>query len=289
MKTLSSTYSALIRTFNSESTLPATLGCLEGQSTPPSQYVVIDSGSTDRTLDLLPQSAVVERYIGESFNYSRALNQGIRHIEHSYTLIVSSHTRLQMESAISFGLSLLAGREDVAAAYFLPGEASDRMSFELVTRENFTGFNGVFNTCGIFKTEMLKKRGFRPEVFSAEDQEWSKWLLEVEGKHIARISGAGMLYENPIRDRRQKDLHEDLAVALYVRPEMFEFPHLIRLAIRAARPGSDMRERTHSLRLLRRLIYYRLRGKPETIDIFARQTSIPSASAESSLEKSRHE
>lgn len=263
-------YSVLIRTFNSAATLQATLACLAAQSWPPSQYVIVDSGSTDGTLDLLPPGAAVHSYVGETFNYSSALNQGIDRVEHDYTLIISSHTGLTNASAVAFAVSLVGSGGDVAAAYFLPGEAREAMDYQLIDERSFTGFNGVFNTCALFDTSVLRKRRFRPEVFSAEDQEWSRWLLESEKKRIARISGAGMVYRNPIRDRRDKDFYEELAVALYVKPRMLKIPYLLRIMYRIVRPVSDFKRRRHHLRLLKALIYYRLTGIPERIDIFSK-------------------
>jgi glycosyltransferase involved in cell wall biosynthesis len=263
-----SKYAVLIRTLNSEKTLNTTIESIEKQSSKPSQYVIVDSGSTDNTIDLLPNGAIVHRYVGQNYNYSSALNQGMEHVEVDYTLIISSHTSLQNDSAMEFAISLLRGRDDLAAAYFYPGDVSREMSYRLINRHNFNGFNGIFNTCALIKTSMLRRRGFRPEVFAAEDQEWSRWVLESENKQIARIMGAGMVYGNLIKDRRMKDLYEDLAVALYVKPEMFRLPYLLRMAYRVVRPVSSWKTRAHNLRVLKNLLYYRLIGKPETIEIF---------------------
>jgi hypothetical protein len=95
-------------------------------------------------------------------------------------------------------------------------------------------------------------------VFSAEDQEWSKWLLEVEGKTIARISGGGMRYRNPLQARWKKRMDEFLAVALYTKPEMLRFPYLARVGYRVVRPVSALDERIFNMRLLIKLISCRL-------------------------------
>jgi glycosyltransferase involved in cell wall biosynthesis len=267
---LATGYSVLIRTFNSEKTIRQTLDSLGNQSLAPSEYVIVDSGSTDKTLEMLPTSSIVHRYIGKSFNYSDALNQGTRLVGREFTLIVSSHTSLLNKDALEYANCLLRENDNIGGVYFLPGEEV-KMSYELISAQNFTGFNGIFNTCALVKTEALKKRDFRPEVFAAEDQEWSRWLLEVEQKSIARISGAGMIYSNQIKDRRMKDLYEDLAVAIYVKPNMFSTRYLLRIAYRILRPVSRWKMRCHNLRLLKSLVYYRIVGIPDTIDIFAKR------------------
>lgn len=252
-------YTALIRTFNSERTLPATLGSLASQSHPPDAYVFVDSGSTDLTLALLPPGSAIRHYHAKPFNYSDALNEGIELINSEYTLIISSHTSLSNVNAIDYGIELLRSNDDIAAAYFLQA-ASDTFTFARINRDNFTGFNGAWNTCALYKTSFLKRRSFRPEVFSAEDQEWSKWLFCSEGKSIARISGAGMSYNNPSKDRVRKRLKEELAVAIYVKDEMLKLPYFARVTYRVIRPISSLNERAFNMVLLYNLLRYRIYG-----------------------------
>lgn len=248
---------ALIRTFNSEATLPATLRSLAAQSRPPCAYVCIDSNSTDRTLALLPQSTVIRRYSSSPFNYSDALNQGVELVETPLTLVISSHTSIENTRAIEFALQILERNPDVAAAYFT-SQPSGTMTFDRINQQNFTGFNGVFNTCAIYRTAYLKARKFRTEVFAAEDQEWSSWLLECTGRSIARITGAGMLYNNPAGHSLRKRLREETAVALYVKAQMLEVSYLARVFYRIVRPVSKLKERWFNCLLLFSLLYHRL-------------------------------
>lgn len=249
-------YTALIRTFNSEKTLPDTLDSLSRQSIPPSEYVIVDSGSSDGTLGLIPAGAKVHRYTSGKFNYSRSLNEGIEFINTSYTLIISSHTSLFNRGAIAACLEYMEKIDNVSAAYFIQ-ELSDHLKFEVITEDNFTGFNGLWNTCALYKTYLLKQRPFREDVFSAEDQEWTKWLLS-SGKHVARVSGGGMLYNNLIMDRFRKRMKEELAVALFVKEEMLRFPYLLRVLYRVIRPISSNQERVFNVHLLCNLIMLNL-------------------------------
>src|SRR5258705_5085392 len=111
-------YSCLIRTFNSATTLPDTLLYLSMQTLPPSEYIFVDSGSTDRTLDLLPQGAILHRYVGEHFNYSVALNQGLQHVSKDFVLIISCHTLLSNPFAMEYALSVIQSNTAIGAAYF---------------------------------------------------------------------------------------------------------------------------------------------------------------------------
>lgn len=249
----SRTYTALIRTFNSESTLGSTLQALDRQSMPPSKYVVVDSGSTDQTLMLVPKEATVHHYVGERFNYAESLNQGIAHVKTPYCMVISSHTSLANDRALEYAMTLLDENDEIAAAYFVQ-ELLQNMRFDSVGPANFSGFNGAWNTCAIYKTDLLRKRAFRPEVFSAEDQEWSNWAINTENMRIARISGAGMSYNNPAGNSIAKSLNERLAVAIFVKGEMLGPSYLARTLYRVFRPVSSFKERIVNLALLFSLI-----------------------------------
>lgn len=257
MERASTAYCALIRTFNSERTVSATLASLAAQTCPPAHHIFVDSGSTDSTLRLLPPGSILHRYQGPTFNYAEAINQGLQYVDTDYVLIISSHTMLSDKHAVSFAMRLLADDQSIGAAYF-SNEPSQTTKYTLIDSRNFNGFNGMWNTCALIRTSLLRKRSFRPEVFSAEDQEWASWLFEKERKCVARISGAGMEYNNPIPYSLRKRLNEHIAVAMFVRPEMLRWRYIARVAYRAIRPVSTFRERRFNAHLAAALIGCRL-------------------------------
>lgn len=256
-------YSSLIRTFNSEVTLPATLHFLEKQTIPPSEYVIVDSGSKDSTINLLPKSAILHIFSGHEFNFSIALNQGLEHISTDYVLIISSHTLLQEPSAIEYALALLISNESIGAAYFCE-PSSGELRHTLINKANFNGYNGLWNTCSLIKMELLKKRNFRPDVFSAEDQEWANWLFTVENKTVARIEGARM--ESYTRNRNVKSrkaqlykrLNEYISIAYFTKRELLGFRNLSHVAYEIIKPipplWSGKQERLFNFLLFCRLV-----------------------------------
>ena len=234
-----SEYSVLIRTFNSAPTLPQTLVSLNRQSKPPRQYIFVDSGSTDQTLACVPPQSLVHRYVGNEFNYSEALNQGLRLVLTDYVLIISSHTELANPEAASYVLNVLNSNPGIGAAYFY-GDNTGSLRHELIDRHNFTGFNGLYNTCAVIKVSLLKKRMFRPEVFSAEDQEWAGWLFAAENQAVARVSGAGLLVNNPRSDSLKKKLNEYVSVAYFTNRKLLEWSHITSLLNHAIRRGTGI-------------------------------------------------
>jgi len=154
-------YSVIIRTFNSEATLPETLGSLDAQTVRPERLIFVDSGSSDGTLALLPESSVVHRYVGTEFNYADALNQGLPFVETEYVAIISSHTSLEHPASMAYALRVLRADERIGAAYFT-FERTSELTHDLIDERSFNGFNGLWNTCSVIKSGLLRERRFRP-------------------------------------------------------------------------------------------------------------------------------
>jgi glycosyltransferase involved in cell wall biosynthesis len=238
MKTLA--YSALIRTYNSATTLPDTLRSMETQSITPSEYVFVDSGSSDNTVDIFPEGSKVHKYVGKDFNYAEALNQGICHVSTETVLIISSHTSLTNKGAIEFTLALLDSNSELAAAYFCE-DKSEELTYELIDKNRFNGFNGLWNTCALIRVSFLRRRGFSTEVFAAEDQEWARWLFDSTNKKIARVSGAGLVNRNPRKSSIKKRLNEYVAVAYFSNRKLLGPANICRVAYTAVKFDSRLR------------------------------------------------
>jgi glycosyltransferase involved in cell wall biosynthesis len=248
-------YSVLIRTFNSEGTLPDTLRSLAAQTRPPQQYVIVDSGSVDGTTKLAPKGSIVHAYTGREFNFSDALNQGISLVSNPYVLIISSHTTLQNADAVRCALELLESNSAIGAAYFRE-TCAQTMTYELIDRSTFDGNNGLWNTCSLIRVQLLRRRPFRPEVFASEDQEWARWLLHEHGGETARIWGGGMTYNNPRQRPFRKRLNEYVAVAYFANRSLLGLPNLARLVRRAVSPRGGLRleDRAFNLAVFWRLV-----------------------------------
>jgi glycosyltransferase involved in cell wall biosynthesis len=247
-------YCVLIRTLNSERTLPVTLRLLENQTRRPMQYVVVDSGSIDKTLNLLPAGCLIHRFVGKQFNYAEALNQGIAYATAEYVLIISSHTTLENPQAIELALDVLRSNAGIGAAYFC-NENAGPLKHEIIDESNFDGFNGLWNTCSLVRIGLLRERPFRTDVFTAEDQEWARWLLAEKHMGTARLSGAGMVNSNPRARSLRKKANEYVAIAYFANRKLLGWRNIVRIGLRVITPRTRVapRDRFYHLWLLCRL------------------------------------
>jgi glycosyltransferase involved in cell wall biosynthesis len=235
-------YSTLIRTFNSSNTLPDTLCSLARQTISPSEYIFVDSGSTDGTLTMLPHASTLHRYVGKQFNFSEAINQGVNYVSTDYVLIISSHTKLTNTHAIKYALTLLSSNDSIGAAYFCD-ENTGNLRHSIIDKSIFDGFNGLWNTCSVIRVNLLRKRGFLSEVFSAEDQEWARWLLFTNEQKIARIAGAGKEDKNRYnfgKYGQKKMINEYIAIAYFANRKLLSPKNIARILLEAIRENDTL-------------------------------------------------
>ena len=86
------TISAVIRAFNEEAHLGRLLHGLAAQSQAPDELILVDSGSTDRTVEVAEAAGCrIVTIANEDFTFGRALNRGCEAASGDAILIVSAH------------------------------------------------------------------------------------------------------------------------------------------------------------------------------------------------------
>ena len=225
---MSKSISALVRTFNSESTLRKTLLSLRIQKPALSEIVIVDSGSTDRTL-------VIARSFGcrilhypkdVQFNYSDSLNLGIAECTGQNILIISSHcvlsfsdvARIMGENLESKGACGVYCVSQSPKGSVLRRDDPMRGRLTMVVgRENFDGLNGLWNACSMIDRSCWLRHPFDSSMPAAEDQEWASWHYQNTGLPTVCIRNAGVLYMNPyVND--EKDIRDRVVLAARVFP-----------------------------------------------------------------------
>jgi len=231
-------YDALVRTYNSEETVSELLSGLSALNTRPAKIIVIDSGSTDDTVRICRSyGCIVFDYAGPNFNYSRALNQGLNYVDSDYCLIVSSHMVVVNSNLIEIMVNAIQGPS--LAAVSVDYCAND-YDLQLIDATNFNGYNGIWNTCALYKSNILKAYGFDPRLPTAEDQHFSSRVIS-DGYKTVRLTGGLVCYKNPYVSNR-KIRNERVSIAYYsYRPLMSlksilavfrcGFKHLFRLEL----------------------------------------------------------
>jgi hypothetical protein len=205
-------YSVIIRAHQANPLIVRALENLRAQSIPPQEIIIVDSSGEAHVSTVLKSLADVHVVYGDmDFNYSRAIQVGVAAAKAGHVLIHSTHVALQDPQLIESAYQQ-AQKSGCAVFYCRCGE---QVAFDTIDIHAFDGRNGLANSCAMIPRHLLLERGFREEVFSAEDQEWASWLIREKKGCVLRVTTPDCVYENP-HWNIQKKVNEDLAIALFV-------------------------------------------------------------------------
>lgn len=214
MSTTAPRASVVVRTFNSSKTLAACLQSLTSQTIRP-EIVVVDSGSTDGTLDMAaPLADRVVELPRDTFSYGRALNVGAEAASAPVHFAVSSHCVIPRRDWIERSLSHYR-RTEVAATNGQPTrpDGSPLLEAIIVTADTLlpNPLWGFSNHASSWRADVWRDQPFDETLLAAEDFEWSDRVialgfqivfdpaLTVPGHHL-RSQGAWALFKRSQRE-----------------------------------------------------------------------------------------
>ena len=258
-------YSVVIRTKDSARTIKDCINSLLEQEVPPNEIIIVDSGSSDNTLDVISEfeiCKVVYYPFDGPFNYSKSLNIGIKEATEELILNFSSHCILKHSNTTKLMIDFLEENK-MALAVSLGGAQNEKrevckprtqqtMSYELINRYNFKG-HAMNNPCALLYKKHWRERPFNENYDRAEDQEWAHYWITKDNYFTAIIMQPSLIYDNRNFGRDKvamdlltlgKELHP------YYRSNLFFFRLVWSLKFFSS-------ENTNNYRLLMKLLYFK--------------------------------
>lgn len=176
--------SVVVRALNEERHLPALLDGIARQTAKDVEIVVVDSGSTDRTVSIARErGAKLETIAPKDFSFGRSLNRGIRACAGRFVAIASAHTRPAHERWLDNLVRDLRERPEVAMSYGRQlGDASSKFA-ETLDFDRFFGPHPRVVTDHFFannansaiRRELWEKHPFDETLPGLEDIDWARW------------------------------------------------------------------------------------------------------------------
>jgi rhamnosyltransferase len=245
--------SVIIRTLNEARRLPEVLAALAAQQERPHEIVLVDSGSTDRTVAIAEAHGCrILRIAREAFSFGRSLNIGCRAAQGEYLVFLSGHCIPQDGAWLRNLLQPLAdGR--VALAYGRQvGGASSRFSecriFEkYFPPESRVPQDGFF--CNNANAALLRRvwqaHPFDEEITGLEDMHLGKQLAAA-GLRLGYVAEAPVwhLHDESWGQVRRRYEREALALQ-HIMPEV----HLTPLDVLRYLSSAVLHDFRHALRL----------------------------------------
>ncbi len=180
------TTSWIIRTKNEEKWLGEVLKSLFSQSRLDFEVIIVDSGSTDKTLEIIKDFPIrkIVSISPSDFNYSYALNLGIRESWGKYIGIISGHSlpvsrTWYQDAMINFDNPKVAA---VTGHYHaLPDGSIDEklgdLYFDLKELEKEHNSKNLTNTNAVLRKDLWKEYFFDESLEECEDYDWACEML----------------------------------------------------------------------------------------------------------------
>lgn len=193
--------SVVIRAYNEEKHLGRLLEGIRHQTVDDVEVILVDSGSTDATMDIAESyGARIVQIPPEEFTFGRSLNFGIREASHEYLIIASAHVYPIYPDWLASLLHPLLD-EKVALSYGKQrGPASAKYSEKQIfhqwypensTLRQETAFCNNANAA--IRKGLWRKHPYDETLTGLEDLEWATWAKD-QGYAIAYIAEAEIVH-----------------------------------------------------------------------------------------------
>jgi rhamnosyltransferase len=195
------TTSVIIRCLNEERHIGRLLSGLMRQTQPPGQIILVDSGSTDTTLDIASRFPVdVHTIEPERFSFGRSLNLGCAAGTGEILVLASAHAYpvydtwladltapfADPEIALSYGRQVGDSRttysEQRVMARWFPPRSAERQDFPFCNNAN-----------AAVRRSVWAAQPYDEELTGLEDIDWAKRAQE-HGHAIAYVAGASVVH-----------------------------------------------------------------------------------------------
>jgi len=148
------------------------------------EIIIVDSGSTDKTLEIVKKFPIRLMQIKpEEFNYSYALNLGISKANGKYIGIISGHSIPVSDSWLSDGLKNFKDRKvaaisgnnsSVPVGYF--SRSLGRLFFKTYQKKlNFNPW--MTNTNSLIRKDLWEQYPFDEKLPECEDYDWASEMI----------------------------------------------------------------------------------------------------------------
>ncbi|MBI4962528.1 MAG: glycosyltransferase [Desulfomonile tiedjei] len=215
------TISIIIRCYNEDRHIRRLLEAVLAQDRKDYEIIIVDSGSADRTLDIVRDYEVrILRIAPEDFSFGRALNLGCRNARGEFLVFVSAHvyptstTWLQhligMFADPKVGLVYGKQRGDEVTAYF-----EHRIFQKLYPDTSVPLKKDPFcnNACAAIRRELWEEYPYDEELTGLEDIAWAKRIVGA-GFYLAYCAEAEIVHVHDESSTQRFNRYKREAIAL---------------------------------------------------------------------------
>jgi len=193
--------SIIIRAYNEEQHIGKLLAGIAQQTIQEREIILVDSGSSDATVEIASQHPVkLVRIDASEFSFGRSLNRGIAAASGEFMVIISAHCFPVYPDWLE---QLLAPFEDPAVAVSYGkqrGGKTNHFSEHQFFRTYFPdgsqpdqGQPYTHNANAAIRRSLWERHPYQEELTGLEDLAWSSWAVE-QGFRVAYVAEAEIIH-----------------------------------------------------------------------------------------------
>ncbi len=209
----SPTVSIVIRCYNERDSIGKTLYGIFEQTYDDFEVILVDSGSTDGTLEIARQYPIEDVvYISpRKFSFGRALNYGCEHARGDFCVFISAHCYPKRVDWLEQLLEKF-DNDDVAMVYGKQrGDSTTKFSERRIFRRWFPDEDIEYqltpfanNANAAIRRKLWEEYPYNEQLTGLEDLEWGKRVKEV-GYEISYASEAEIIH---VHDESPRQIHD---------------------------------------------------------------------------------
>lgn len=258
---MNTTCSIIIRAFNEAAHIGRLLDGISHQTIKNTQIILVDSGSTDQTVEIAKSRGVeIVTISPEEFTFGRSLNAGIARAKSPLIVIASAHVYPVYPDWLE---KLLEPLNDPAIALVYGKQRGSELS-QFSEKQIFTHWYGEVtqnpqdqpfcnNANSAIRRSLWEQHPYDEKLTGLEDLEWAKWALENNHK-IAYCAESEIIHVHSESSRgiHNRYTREGMAFKQIYPHEHFSVGDLIRLFL--SNSISDLGEAIRQGRFFREFV-----------------------------------
>ena len=214
------TISVVIRSYNEAAHIGRLLAGIEHQTRAPDEFILVDSGSTDATVEIAQKfDAKIVTISPQEFTFGRSLNLGCREAQGDLLVFASAHVYPLYDNWLE---TLVAPFEDTAVALSYGRQVGDhrtRFSEEQVFAKWFPALSVARqdhpfcnNANAAIRCSLWETMPFDEELTGLEDLHWAKRAM-LAGHAISYVAEAAVAHVHEEKFAQTKNRYRREAIA----------------------------------------------------------------------------
>jgi len=233
--------SIVIRAFNEEKHIGKLFSGIQLQAYPAIEVILVDSGSSDKTLEIANKFPVKVVQIDSSeFTFGRSLNKGIAAASGEIIVIISAHCYpvypdwldKLIEPFVDDKVAVSYGKQRGGAGNHYSEHQFFKTYFPDINQLN-QGQPYTHNANAAIRKSLWDKHPYDEGLTGLEDLAWSSWAKE-EGYNIAYVAEAEIIHihEETFRQVHNRYKREAIAMKQILPESKFSLQNMISMTLR---------------------------------------------------------